>query len=114
MGDFEVSLTYHLKAEDQHDAAQKAFRLICDMTPDCFWIKNEAGVAEEVKLDEDRKHQAMARGRKTIRESDLATLLNELLGAGIAIGAHGDDPRLVRERYTKAEQLKRRIIDLYI
>jgi hypothetical protein len=108
LGEFEVTLTYRIEAEDMHKAAAKIYRMISEAPPVRYWVVNEGGVGEEIEIpaDERRIDDTGARPRDNVLD-----LAEELLRVGIMIGSP-DVTEPEDELRQRAETIRKKIADL--
>jgi hypothetical protein len=104
MGDFEVTLTFSVKAEDRFDAANQVYALIDAQTPTAFWVCNEGGVGDEVRVDGRPRpaHEGVA--TQSVHE-----LVDDLYRLGVSFGA-GKSHDSEHDHLAKVDEIKRRLI----
>lgn len=106
MGDFEVTFSITVKAQDRHDAAEQVYALISKSTPTAFWVGNDGGVGDEVRVD-----AAPAQHHSASSAPDVTALIEDLYRLGIMQGADSDD--VDSGSKAKAADVKARLIALY-
>ena len=104
MGDFEVTLTFNVKAEDRFDAAAQVYTLIDVQTPTSFWVCNEGGVGDEVRVDRASQSDHEAFAQKGVHE-----LVDDLYRLGVLFGA-GKSLDGEHDHQAKVEEIKRRLV----
>ena len=83
MGEFEVSLSLKVEAEDRFDAARKVYALIGEATPTRYWVCNEGGVGDEVVVTADEEPE-----RPDFSSNDNPVdLVEQLYRLGVSYGA---------------------------
>lgn len=102
MGDFEVTLTFIISAEDRFDAARRVYGLIDAQTPTSFWVCNEGGVGDEVRVEGMPLPRTDSLAQESVHE-----LVDDLYRLGVAFGAAeiGDDERAHVERVKRTKRL---------
>ena len=104
MGDFEVTLTFSVNAQDRFDAARQVYVLIKNKTPSSFWVCNEGGVGDEVRIDGNGGASTGAAPEATVHE-----LVEDLYRLGVQFGA-GNIREVEGQHNARVDGLKRRLI----
>lgn len=104
MGDFEVTLTFSVKAQDRFDAAKHVYRLIDAQTPTSYWVCNEGGVGDEVRVE-----GGLRSGNAEVAEESVHELVDDLYRLGVSYGAGkvGEDKQ---EHTARVDDIKRRLV----
>lgn len=104
MGDFEVTLTFSVKAEDRFDAAAQVYALIDANTPTLYWVCNEGGVGDEVRVDRPTRS-----GGSDLAAMSVHELVEDLYRLGVSFGS-GKLSDGEADHKARVEDVKRRLV----
>jgi hypothetical protein len=107
MGEFEVNLSFKVRAEDRFDAARRIYAMIEAAPPRTFWVCNEGGVGDEVRLTGERiSHADIGRGATP---ENIFDLLEDLYRLGVQFGA-GSTGLDEAEHEARVDDVKKRLL----
>jgi len=61
MAHYQVTVSMIVEANDQKDAAMRAYSVIHDVTPDTFEVKDSDAASQRVSLSEEDQDEALRR-----------------------------------------------------